>query len=194
MINPCTSRYPIKKHRYLESVGKLLPHRIGQILKQLGFHTKVESVHSNGVDLKVYNHKELVLVAEILNWSPYTLLSRRRKRCITRNLARYSCRKVLIYTAMKNEEMLYSLGAAVIDIVCLDCQILPKVFFEFFEVKNQIQKRVIDSRKTRQHVTQKISEFLASVGIFPLLQDQFRYFAPLDKFTEYSAMDSSIKL
>ena len=102
MINdPSKNRYPLVKSKYLESVGTLLPHRIGQILKDLGYEAKIESVHSNGVDLKVSNNEDLFLVAEILNWSPYTELNYKRRSCIQRNLGKYNCYKVLIYTSMK---------------------------------------------------------------------------------------------
>ena len=66
---------------------------------------------------------------------------------------------------MKNEETLASLIGASIDLIFLDYQILPKTFFKFFEVKNKIEKRVIDSRKARQYVTAKILEFLDAISM-----------------------------
>lgn len=169
MNDPSSSRYPIEKQRYLESVGKLLPHRIGQILEELGFRIEINFVQRKGVDLILFDDKNnIILVAEILNWSPYTMLSDKRKRWITSNLRKYGCKRLLIYTTMKNEYTLSSLIEAGIPIQKLDYQILPKAFFEFYKAKNQIEARVIDSRQTRHHIKLRILDYLESYNLLPV--------------------------
>ena len=163
MINdPSNNRYPLAKSKYLESVGALLPHRIGQILQNLGYNAQIESVHTNGVDLKVSDNEDLFLVAEILNWSPYTELNYKRKWCIQRNLCKYNCNKVLIYTSMKNAKILKSLLDEDILLLCLDNQILPKVFYEFYQQRNQVKNRTVDCKKNIEHVRRKIISCLSS--------------------------------
>ena len=79
MVENFEKRYPIKRTSYTQSVGKLLPHGIGQIFQELGFKTWINSGQTNGVDLKVYDNQDnLLLVAEILNWSIGSLLSEKR--------------------------------------------------------------------------------------------------------------------
>lgn len=163
MINdPFKKRYPLAKSEYLKAVGTLLPHRIGQILQNLGYTAHIESIHSNGVDLKVSSNEDLFLVAEILNWSPYTELNYKRRSCIQRNLCKYNCYKVLIYTSMKNSEILEPLLDEGIILLCLDNQILPKVFHEFYQQRNQVENRTVDCKENIEHVRRKIISCLSS--------------------------------
>lgn len=170
MNDPLTSRYPIKdKSKYFESVGKLLPHRIGQILEEIGFRTQVNPVQSNGVDLKVFNEKnELLLVAEILNWSVKSEMCDKRIQSIINNLSAYNCERVLIYTSMKYEHILDNVTEVGISIIKLKHQIQPKLFFNFFKAKNQINSRTIDSRKARLGIKNKLLEHLESIDLKPL--------------------------
>src|SRR4030042_4620751 len=103
-------RFPIERSRYYQSVGRLLPHRIGQIFQELGFETKICLGQSNGVDLVVFKADELVLVAEIVNWSLPSEMAYKRKSEIISNLSEYSCKRVLIYTAFENENILRDLA------------------------------------------------------------------------------------
>jgi len=104
LVEGFEKRYPIKRTSYTQSVGKLLPHRIGQIFQEEGFTSWIAQGQENDVDLKVFDDEgNLVIVGEILNWSKVSLLSEKRKNCIIRNLTAYNCKKVLIYTIFENE-------------------------------------------------------------------------------------------
>ena len=100
-------RFPIEKTRYLQCVGRLLPHRISQVFKELGFETWINSRQGNDIDLKVYLGDELIIVGEILNWSIYSKLSYKRKENIINNLSKYDCKKVLIYTILDDRDLEY---------------------------------------------------------------------------------------
>ena len=129
------SKYPVDPSRYRALVGRLLPRIIEQIFQELGFDVRVDLIQNNGVDLTVFNNaNEVFLVGEILNWSPYSLLSRKRKECIKTNLCNYDCKRVLFYTAMENDYLLESLHNKNIDLLCLDNQVLPKDFFDKVKV------------------------------------------------------------
>lgn len=159
-------RYPIEKYRYYQSVGKFLPHRIGQIFQELGFVSWIAEGQSNDVDLKVFDDKDtLILVAEILNWCPYSGLSERRKNWIITNLSKYNCKKILIYTVLKNEDILDYFAVSGISLLKIGFQLLPKSFYDFFVRKNQIEFREIDSRNSRKFIKSKLIEYLRSSGI-----------------------------
>ena len=98
-------RYPVKRTEYIQSVGKLLPHRISQILNELGFRTWVNPKQGNDVNLKVFIRNKLIIVAEILNLSIGSRLSVKRKDCIIRNLSKYKCKKFLIYTVLDKNSL-----------------------------------------------------------------------------------------
>jgi len=67
-------------------------------------HAVKESFHwvnpkqGNDVNLKVFIRNKLIIVAEILNLSVGSRLSVKKKDCIIRNLSKYKCKKLLIYT------------------------------------------------------------------------------------------------
>jgi hypothetical protein len=156
-----SSRYPIPLKKYMQKTGRLLAHRIGQCLQAIGYNTWICKGQRNGVDLKVSDlNGNLILVAEILNWSPYSEMSKRRKRWIIKNLSKYPCTRLLIYTAMKNESILDNLGKDGIYTLKLGYQILPKFFYHHFERKKQIVARRIDSRETYLHIQLSLSKFL----------------------------------
>lgn len=167
MIN--YSRYPISQKEYMQKTGRLLAHRIGQQLQHFGYNTWICKEQNNGVDLKVYNLNGcLIFVAELLNWSPYTEMSNKRKRWIKENLKKYSCYKLLIYTAMKNQDMLNDLYKDSICILKLGYQILPKFFYKHYEAKNQVEGRSIDSKETTLHIKSQLLSFLESLTLQPL--------------------------
>jgi hypothetical protein len=160
-----TGRYPIEKQRYYQSVGRLLPHRIGQVLQELGFETWICKGQSNGIDLIVFNEDGLVFVAEIFNFSVFTELSRRRLNGIISNLSKYSCRRVLIYSTCANENILSDLSFYDISLLRIGYQLQPKSFYDHYAEKDQVILREIDSRTTRQDIKSKIGEFLQSSAI-----------------------------
>ena len=166
MVSYFNSRYPVKRKAYTQSVGKLLPHRISQILQELGFKTWINRGQTNGVDLKVYdNGNNLLWVAEILNWSIGSLLSEKRKNCIIENLLCHNCKKVLIYTNFKNENILENLSNRGISLLKIGYQLLPKYFYDFFKAKDEIISRKIDSKETKEDIRRKIIEFLVNSEI-----------------------------
>jgi hypothetical protein len=153
-------RFPVEKTSFLQKTGKLLEHRVSQIFRELGFETKINSSQENGVDVKVYYRGRLVLVIEILNWSIGSKLSTKRINCIIKNLTQYDCPKVLIYTVLQNKEALETISRSGIHHIEIGYQILPKYFYKFFLKKNQIEKRKIDSRITKEDIKLKIKEYL----------------------------------
>jgi len=161
LIEVLRRRYPIERTRYTQSIGKLLPHRISQILQELGLKTWINHGQTNGVDLKAYDSEDhLILVAEILNWSPVCVLSHKRKNNITNNLSRYNCKKLLIYTCFKNESFLEDLRSYRISLLKIGYQILPRHFYEFYLKRNQVESRRVDSREIKEDLKSKIAEYL----------------------------------
>jgi hypothetical protein len=156
-----TRRFPVEQQICNKCIGALLQHRIGQILKDLGFRTKIAKVESNGVDLEVYDvENNLVLVGEIINWSPYSYLSIPRRNRIIDNLSQYHCRKVLIYAAMKGEDLLDDFDSYGISKLKIGYQLLPKLFYKHYSERGMIESRRIDSRKTRKDILTKMSNLL----------------------------------
>ena len=72
--------YHCEKYRYNRIVGKLLPRLLKSIFVDFGFSVKVNPIEGNDVDMGVYWNNELVLVAEVLNWSIGSRLGNKRKR------------------------------------------------------------------------------------------------------------------
>jgi hypothetical protein len=156
-------RYPIDMDRYCQKTGALLVHRIGRVIEKLGYLTWISIGQSNGVDLEVYQNGSLVFVAEILNWSIYTRLSKKRKSAIVNNLSNSSfssCTKALIYTSMRNPKQLNSFSSSRILIIKLGCQILPKFFYNFYALKNQVVSRRVDSKATTAHIRSTLQPYL----------------------------------
>lgn len=166
MVSRFNIRYPVKRTRYTQSVGKLLPHRIGQIFQEEGFTSWIAQGQENDVDLKVFDDEgNLIIVGEILNWSKVSLLPEKRKNCIIRNLTAYNCKKVLIYTSFENEYTLEDLQNHGIVLVRIGYQLLPKEFYKFYAKKNQTESRKIDSRETKEDIRSKITRYLQSSSI-----------------------------
>lgn len=166
MINNSRYRYPIERTRYTQSVGRLLPHRISQIFQELGFETWISQGQSNGVDLKVYDTKDhLILVAEVFNWSSYSSLAENRKNNIINNLSEFKCKRLLIYTCFENENCLSDLSNHSISCLKIGYQILPEYFYNFYSRKNQMESRKIDSKETKADIKSRIIEYLQYSGI-----------------------------
>jgi len=166
LIDDFEYKYPIERTFYAQSVGKLLPHRISEIFQELGFDTWVNPNQTNGVDLEVYDDEDqLILVAEILNWSPVCVLSHKRKNNIITNLSGHNCKKLLIYTCLENESILEDLSSYEVSLLKIGYQILPWYFYEFFLEKDQIKSRRVDSTETKEDIKSKIIEHLQSSSI-----------------------------
>jgi hypothetical protein len=160
------SRYPVSQKEYTQKTGFLLAHRIGQIFKQLGYRPWICKGQKNGVDLKLFDQdKNFIFVAEILNWSCRTRMSEKRKAWIIQNLSEYSCTRLLIFTAMRDEKMLDDLSVYGISTLKLEDQILPKFFYRHFERKGQVINRKIDSKETSLHIKLKLKEYLQSLRL-----------------------------
>jgi hypothetical protein len=165
-LTNCSKRYPIEQQRYQDSVGRLLPHRIGQILEEMGYKVEIDALQGNGVDLKVFDtDKTLLLVAEILNWSPYSRLSEKRKCWIVNNLTAYDCTKLLIYTTMEDEGILSNLQNDGISLLKIGSQLLPKAFLKHYYQKGQIENRIADSSEAKETIRHKIADHLISNNI-----------------------------
>ena len=164
-----TERFPTKKDRYCRCVGRLLPHRVGQIIEELlieagykkgeDFIVWVNPKQGNDVDLKVKLHGKYFLVAEILNWSVKSILSEKRKQNIIRNLLSYNCKRILICTVL-NETEIEEFERKGIAVIKIGYQLLPRCFYGFFKDKNQTEARRIDSKQTRMDIKSKIAEYL----------------------------------
>jgi hypothetical protein len=164
-----SDKYPIKnKREYLQSVGRLSPHRIGQILKELnliedyGYRVWINPNQGNDVDLKVWYNNSLILVGEILNWSAKSWLSKKRKSWIIKNLLEYDCLRILIYTTFSNENLLEDLSLNGFSLLKIGYQLLPKSYYDFFAGKNEVENRERDSQVTRQDIKSKIIHHLQS--------------------------------
>lgn len=157
-------RFPVKKTTYLQSVGRLLPHRVGQILKELGYETWINSGQGNDLDLKVWYRGTLVLVAEVINWSIGSNLSEDRFRSMIKNLSNYSCDKVLIYTVLEKNKV-HEFRRNGIKTLEIGYQLLPRCFYNFFKQKGQIKKRRMDSHITRRDIKNKLECFISSLNL-----------------------------
>ena len=152
-------RYPVKRTVYMQTVGKLLPRRIRQILKELGFDVWVNPKQGNGIDIKVWYEKSLILVGEILNWSIGSRLSEKRHTNMISNLAKYDCRRILIYTTLDQKSLPQFIKNG-IDTLELGYQILPRYYYYFFSSKGQIEKRKIDSAMTKKEIKNKMLSYI----------------------------------
>jgi hypothetical protein len=152
-------RFPVEDHIYFQTTGKLLPRRISQILQELGYKVWINPKQGNDVDLKVWYDNELILVAEILNWSIKSRLSKKRRKKMISNLRQYHCDKVLIYTNL-NRKHLPRFSFNGICYIKIGYQVLPKSYYEFFQNREQITNRRIDSKIVKQDIECKIKEYL----------------------------------
>lgn len=147
-------RFPCEQLKYTKTVGKLLPTILEEIFTELGFRVKVNPQQANGVDLEVFLEDNLVLVAEVLNWSIASRLTNKRKGNIIKNLNEFNCNKVLIHTVpLSNLDGLKENGIHTLEI---GYQVLPETYYSFFLTKGQVVKRKIDSELTRRNIRAKI--------------------------------------
>lgn len=154
-------RFPRVKTAYLQSIGKILPRILRKIFLELGFGVWINPDQGNGVDLELYdNNGRLVVVIEVLNWSPFTILFDERKDCIVNNLTSYDCVRLLVYTAMSNEDFLADLPDNNIYTIKIGYQVLTHMSYKFFEARNQVIGRKINTKSVKRHIKQKIIQFL----------------------------------
>lgn len=151
-------RFPCKQIEYTKTVGRLLPTILGEIFAELGFKVKVNPQQENGVDIEVFLGDNLVLVAEILNWSIASRLTNRRKGNIITNLNEYNCNKVLIHTVPLSN--LHALRENGIDLMEIGYQLLPETYYDFFLTKGQVESRNIDSDLIRSDIRGKVLDYI----------------------------------
>ncbi len=147
-------RFPCERMEYNKSVGWLLPTILGELFTELGFEVRVNHQQANGVDLEIFFGDSLVLVVEVLNWSIGSRLTNRRRGCIIRNLNEFECRRLLIHTIpLSNISSIREYG---IDVLEIGYQVLPRIFYNFYQTRNQVIKREIDCDLTRREIKSKI--------------------------------------
>jgi len=151
-------RFPCEQREYMKTVGWLLPNILGELFAELGFKAKVNLQQTNGVDLEVFFGNNLILVAEILNWSISSRLYNRRRGCIIRNLNEFDCKRLLIHTVPLSN--LNGVRESGIDILEIGYQILPRTFYDFYLARNQIIRRKIDCDSTRIEIKSKILDYI----------------------------------
>jgi hypothetical protein len=151
---------------YTSSTGDLLPSIIGEQLEDLGYNESnnfrvwINPLHNNGIDLVIWHNNELILAGEILNWNMTTRLSKKRKRTIVSNLSKCPCRRVLIYSTMKNEDLLRDFGLQGISLLKIGYQVLTEHYYERLARKDLVKARRVDSEETRQDIKSKLLDFL----------------------------------
>jgi len=156
-------RYPVERTIYVQTTGRLLPRRISQLLQELGYKVWINPKQGNDVDLKTWYENELILVSEILNWSIGSKISKKRLRKMISNMKKYNCKKLLIYTIL-DEESLSKFRENGIDTIQIGYQLLPKCYHNFFDSKDQIERRKTDSKETRLDLKKKITAYLKRNG------------------------------
>ena len=159
-----SERFPAEESVYRDTVGELLPRIIEEILSELGFNVLVNSIHSTGVDLEARYEGELVLVAEILNWSISSILGAKRCGSIIFNLQKHNCNRVLIYTVLDDDSLSIITNRG-IDVLEIGYQVLPYDYYTFFLLHRKIIKRKSDSQETRRDIKNKIIAYLENKHI-----------------------------
>lgn len=161
-------RFPREKTKHLQSVGKILVRILDKILLDLGFGVWVNPQPRNGVDMEVYDEKGiLVLAIEVLNWSQFSWMYPERVEWIIENLTSYKCRRLLVYTAMSEENYLENLSDYSISVVKIGYQVLTEKIYKFYEARNQVIGRKINNRTVKRDIKQKMLEYLESLDIHP---------------------------
>ncbi|MFQ6056216.1 MAG: hypothetical protein ACE5J3_09595 [Methanosarcinales archaeon] len=155
----------------MQKVGRLLPHRIGQVMKELGYNRRngykiwINPGQGNDVDFKVWSNNNLVLVGEVLNWSIGSRMSNKRCNNITSNLSKHNCHRVLIHTVPLNRKQWLKIRKNGIDTLKIGYQVLPKRFYDFYKFRRQTTKRKFDSKKINADIKFKISKYLKKKNI-----------------------------
>jgi len=159
----CAFGYFPEEPIYRQCLGRLLTHRVGQIIRNKGFKTEVVYGQGNGVDLKVRLCDTLVLVAETKNYNIKTKLSDDIIENVISNLNEYPhCKKYFIYSQMANKEVLNKLSNQGISILEIGYQILPEWFYNSIDPRYRLY-RSIDSKSTSAHIEEKLSPILQSL-------------------------------
>ena len=148
----------------MQTVGRLLPRRISQILRELGYNVWINPNQGNNIDLKVWSNNNLIIVGEILNWSIGSKLAEKRLNKMISNLNNFDCRKLLVYTTLDQASVSKFIQND-IDVLEIGYQLLPKFYYDFFSAKEQVERREIDSDATKQDIKEKIASYLER-GIF----------------------------
>jgi hypothetical protein len=145
------------------AVGRLLPHRIGQILKKMGFDTIVAKGQSNGVDLIVSLNNEILIVAEIKNYNIKSKITDETIKNAIATLEEYpNCKRYLIYTQMANKEVLSQFTAKGISIFEIGYQLWAKEFF--YSIKPAYRTyRQMDNKSTSQDIKQKLYSLIQPI-------------------------------
>ena len=151
-------RFPCEELKYAKTVGELLLSILKELFEELGFRAETFPLERNGADMQVYLGDNLVLVAEVLNWSIGSRLTDRRKENIIRNLDQHSCNKLLIHTIPLSNTNGVEEGG--IDLLKIGFQILPVTYYIFFFAKKQVMKRWIDCDATRKRIRSKILDYV----------------------------------
>lgn len=150
-------RYPEKTSIYKREVGRLLQDAVGECFVELGYRVWVNPNQGNGVDVKVWNRDELIIVKEVLNWGIGSYMSPKRSRNIIRNLSKYSCHKILFYTVGDRINLDWFKG---IDKIKLGYQVLPLKYYRHFEKKNQVIKRRLYTQEVVGDIKRLIVDYL----------------------------------
>lgn len=145
----------------MQTVGRLLPRRISQILREIDSNLTVwiNPEQGNDIDMRVWDNDELVFVAEILNWSIGSRMSEKRLTKMISNLNKFNCRELLVYTTLEQESLSKFIQNG-IDVIEIGYQLLPEYYYDFFSSKKQVIKRKIDSAVTKKDIKQKIISYL----------------------------------
>jgi len=151
-------RVPWRKDEYARDVGRLLPTILEGIFIELGFDAYANPIQTNGVDLDVYFRSNLILVAEILNWSISSRLYNKRKLGIIRNLNEFNCKRLFIHTVpLPNLNVVRDAG---IDILEVGYQVLPEEYYNVQLARGQVIRRKIDCDSTRSQIKSKILDYV----------------------------------
>lgn len=138
------------------ALGRLLSHRIGQILKKMGFDAKVARGQSNGVDIIVSLNSKILLVAEIKNYNIRTKIPDKIIRDCIKKLEEYpNCKRYLIYTQMANKKVLTQFAERGISVFEIGYQLMPKEFFNSIRPEYRTYRNV-DSKFTSEDIKQKL--------------------------------------
>ncbi|TET20323.1 hypothetical protein E3J74_03490 [Candidatus Bathyarchaeota archaeon] len=158
-------RFPCEQLEYTRTVGWLLPTILGEILTELGFVVIINPQQANGVDLEVYHESDLIFVAEVLNWSIASRLTDKRRDCIISNLNEYTCEKLLIHTVpLSNLDGFEENGTSLLQI---GYQVLPRLYYDFFLTRRQVERRRMVSAATKNDIRQMIISYLTRTE-FPI--------------------------
>lgn len=151
-------RFPCKQNEYARNVGWLLPTILEGIFNELGFEAYANPIQTNGVDLEVYFRSNLILVAEILNWSISSRLYNKRKLRIIRDLNEFNCKSLFIHTVpLPNLNVVRDAG---IDILEIGYQVLPEKYYNIYLARGQVIRRKTECHSTRKEIKSKILNYV----------------------------------